>query len=89
KLLVYGLRIPPGALQFSNGWLDKFKDRNRICQHHLEEEAESADITAINNTIPLLKKKCLDYSAKRIYNIDKTGLFYYYDVSKVITKSFL
>ncbi|CAG8541697.1 1311_t:CDS:2, partial [Racocetra persica] len=76
KLLADGLRIPQGVLKFSNGWLEKFKDRNRIRQHHLEGEAESADITAINNTIPLLRNKTSNYPLERIYNMDETGLFY-------------
>ncbi|CAG8701660.1 22300_t:CDS:2, partial [Racocetra persica] len=75
-LLAEGLEIPQEALQFSNGWLEKFKDQNRIRQRHLEREAESADEIAISNTLPMLKDKCSNYPVERIYNMDETGLFY-------------
>ncbi|CAG8739198.1 3577_t:CDS:2, partial [Racocetra fulgida] len=61
ELLAEGLEIPQGALQFFNSWLEKFKDRNGIRQHHLEGEAESADEIAISNTLPMLKDKCSNY----------------------------
>jgi hypothetical protein len=32
KMITEGLDIPRDALQFSSGWLHKFKDRNGICQ---------------------------------------------------------
>ncbi|CAG8809710.1 12981_t:CDS:1, partial [Dentiscutata erythropus] len=55
KLLANGLGIPEGALNFSHSWLDKFKDRNNICQRKLEGEAESADEVAIINALPALR----------------------------------
>ncbi|GBC36174.2 CENP-B homolog protein 2-like [Rhizophagus irregularis DAOM 181602=DAOM 197198] len=64
------------ALQFSSEWLYKFKNCNRICQQKLEEEASSANEVIIANALSLLKELYSNYPPKRIYNINKTGLFY-------------
>jgi len=76
KMIADGLDIPQGALQFSPGWLHKFKDRNGIRQRKLEGEAASADEAAIANALPLLRERCSNYPLERIYNMDETGLFY-------------
>jgi len=76
KLLANGLGVPEGALQFSSGWLHKFKERNGIRQEKLYREADSADNTAILEALPILHDKCANYPLERIYNMDETGLFY-------------
>ncbi|CAB5384860.1 unnamed protein product [Rhizophagus irregularis] len=76
KMIADGLDIPRDALQFSSGWLHKFKDRNGIRQQKLEGEASSADEAAIANALPLLRERCSNYPLERIYNMDETGLFY-------------
>lgn len=76
KMIADGLDIPRDALQFSSGWLHKFKNRNGIRQRKLEGEASSADEAAIANALPLLKERCSNYPLERIYNMDETGLFY-------------
>ncbi|PKC67749.1 hypothetical protein RhiirA1_458054 [Rhizophagus irregularis] len=76
KIIANGLGIPQDALQFSSEWLYKFKNCNRICQQKLEEEASSANEVIIANALPLLKELYSNYPPKRIYNINKTGLFY-------------
>ena len=75
-MIADGLDILRDALQFFSGWLQKFKERNGICQRKLEGEASSADEAAIANALPLLKERCSNYPLERIYNMDKTGLFY-------------
>ncbi|CAB4411964.1 unnamed protein product [Rhizophagus irregularis] len=76
KSLADELEVPQGTLQFSNGWLQKFKDRNGIRQVKLQGEADSADENAITEALPLLRSKCAEYPPDRIYNMDETGLFY-------------
>ncbi len=76
KLLANGLGVPEGTLQFSSGWLHKFKNRNGIRQEILHGEADSADNAAIIEALPLLREKCAAYPLERIYNMDETGLFY-------------
>src|SRR6185295_7915472 len=76
KQLADGLEVPDGTLEFSAGWLQKFKKRNGIHQQKLHGEASSADLEAINDALPLLKSICENYPLERIYNMDETGLFY-------------
>ena len=76
KLLASGLGVSEGTLQFSSGWLHKFKDRNGIHQEKLHGEADSANNAAIIENLPLLRKKYANYSFERIYNMNETGLFY-------------
>ena len=76
RKLASELEIPRDALQFSSGWLQKFKDRNGIRLRKLEGEAMSADENAISNALPLLRERFSNYSLDKIYNMDETGLFY-------------
>ena len=78
KALADGLEIPQGALNFSPGWLYKFKSRNGIRLRKLQGEAASANEVAIDEMLPLIKDKCANYPIERIYNMDETGLFYRY-----------
>ena len=76
KQLAIGFEVPEGTMQFSSGWLQKFKERNGIHQEKLQGEAASADQVAIADALPILHEKCASYSLERIYNMDETGLFY-------------
>jgi hypothetical protein len=76
KQLAVGLEVPDETLKFSAGWLQKFKERNRIRQQRLHGEASSVDSAAIADALPLLRSKCENYPLERIYNMDETGLFY-------------
>ncbi|CAG8611544.1 24008_t:CDS:2 [Racocetra persica] len=76
RLLADGLGVSEGTLQFSSGWLHKFKERNGIRKEKLHGEAESANNIAIMQSHPLLKNKCANYSLELIYNMDETALFY-------------
>jgi hypothetical protein len=78
KILANGLGIPQGALNFSPGWLYKFKNRNGIRLRQLQGEAASANEEAIGDYMPIIKNKCANYPIERIYNMDETGLFYRY-----------
>ncbi|RUO95794.1 hypothetical protein BC936DRAFT_143209 [Jimgerdemannia flammicorona] len=52
-----------------------FKNLRNIIQK-LQKEAILADQTTIITALSLLKKRCVNYSLERIYNMDETGLFY-------------
>ncbi|CAG8745786.1 7750_t:CDS:2, partial [Dentiscutata erythropus] len=84
KLLAAGLGVPEGTLQFSSSWLQKFKECNGIRQIKLQGKAVSADNDAITSTLPLLRSKCANYSLYRIYNMDKTGLFYCLEPDRIL-----
>ena len=58
KLLASGLGIPEGALNFSVGWLQKFKIRNNIHQVKLQGEAASVNLITVANSLPQLRDIC-------------------------------
>ena len=76
KLLASKLEIPEGALNFSVGWLQKFKQRHSIHQVKLHGEGASVDLAAVSEALPQLQNICSNYPPERIYNMDETGLFY-------------
>jgi hypothetical protein len=78
KLLANGLGVPQETLKFSNGWLQKFKKRNGIHKQKLYGKDASVDQDIIIKSLPLLQDKCNGYSLDRIYNMNETGLFYWY-----------
>jgi len=76
KTLANGLGIPEGALNFSVGWLQKFKIRNSIHQIKLQGEGTSVNLSIVVEALPQLHEICINYPPERIYNMDETGLFY-------------
>lgn len=78
RLIAVGLGISQDSLQFSPGWLYKFKERHGIHQQKLQGEVASANQEAIIESLPLLHDKCSKYPMERIYTMDETGLFYRY-----------
>uniref|UniRef100_U9SWB4 HTH CENPB-type domain-containing protein n=1 Tax=Rhizophagus irregularis (strain DAOM 181602 / DAOM 197198 / MUCL 43194) TaxID=747089 RepID=U9SWB4_RHIID len=75
KILASELEVPQGMLQFSKGWLQKFKEH-------------SANENAIAEALLLLQNKCAEYPPDRIYNMDETGLFYRLESDRILaTKS--
>ncbi|CAB5349997.1 unnamed protein product [Rhizophagus irregularis] len=89
KLLANELEIPQETLQFSNRWLQKFKERNSIRQVKLHGEANSADENAIAEALPLLQNKCAEYPPDRIYNMNETGLFYQLEPDRTLATKWL
>ena len=63
-------------MQFSSGWLHKFKERNGIRLHKLHGEASSVNQDVVIESRLSLQEKMSSYPAERIYNMDETGLFY-------------
>ncbi|CAG8508774.1 9583_t:CDS:2 [Dentiscutata erythropus] len=76
KLLVSRLGVPDSTLNFSSGWLHKFKERNGIGREKLHDEVGSVDNDAIIRELLLLRNKCTNYPFEQIYNMDETALFY-------------
>ena len=63
-------------MQFSSGWLHKFKERNGIRLRKLHGEASSINQDVVIESRLSLQEKMSSYPAERIYNMDETGLFY-------------
>jgi len=76
KLFANSLKIPENELQFSSGWLHKFKERNGIRLRKLHGEASSVNQDVVIESRLSLQEKMSSYPAERIYNMDETGLFY-------------
>src|SRR6185369_15960584 len=72
------LNIPSDNFKFSCGWLSKFKKRHNITQIVKHGEDASADNNAIIIAIPQLREILKEYDLKDIFNMDKTGLFFWY-----------
>ncbi|KAL6498035.1 hypothetical protein OROGR_028432 [Orobanche gracilis] len=56
------------SFDFSNGWLERFKQRHG--------ESGTVDMQAVEDAIPTLRNVLDKYEWKDIYNMDETGLFY-------------
>lgn len=64
------------ALQWSNGWVGRFKVRNGIKAFRLHGEANSAPIENLPEERRKLRELLSQYRTEDIYNADETGLFY-------------
>jgi len=67
-------------LSLSNGWLEKFKKRNRLKEFKWHGEASSATSEAVKKERKWIKELIAKYGfqLKDIFNMDETGLFYGY-----------
>ncbi|XP_065874733.1 CENP-B homolog protein 2-like [Euphorbia lathyris] len=61
---------------FSNGWLEKFKQRHAIRSFRRFGESGSVDMEKIEAFLPKIKEELDKWPLKDIYNMDETGLFY-------------
>ena len=64
------------SLSFSNGWLDRFKKRNRFKSFMSHGEYADADESAITEELPILRQKTSQYALNDIFNAEEFGLFY-------------
>jgi arginine repressor len=64
--------------KFSNGWLQKFKQRHGLKKITKHGEDASVDEEAVEITLPQLRAILKEYNLRDIYNMDETGLFYRY-----------
>ena len=64
------------TLNFSAGWLGKFKSgwNQRVFKSH--RESGDADLEAAVRELPLIKEKLRRYDPKDIFNADECGLFF-------------
>lgn len=66
------------AFNFSNGWLEKFKKRNRIKSYVLHGESGSVNKQSLNDCLMAVKAKICNYDDDNVFNMDETALFYDY-----------
>ena len=82
--------LPPDqqlALQFSNGWLEKFCHRHSFKQQVVHGESGSVQQEVINQELPALRQLLQQYHPDDIFNADETGLFYNMPPNKTIASS--
>jgi hypothetical protein len=68
------------AFEFSNGWLESFKNRHDIKSYRRVGESGSA-MVVIEESLPQICLTLDQYERRDIYNMDETGLFYRMQVS--------
>ncbi len=68
------------AFEFSNGWLESFKNRHDIKSYRRFGESGSA-MVVIEESLPQICLTLDQYERRDIYNMDETGLFYRMQVS--------
>lgn len=77
KALFYAQSLGHSNFQASNGWLQKFKIRNSICEKVIcGESADVSDEKCLEWTQSVLKNILEKYDPKDIFNADETGLFF-------------
>jgi len=70
-----------GAFEFSNGWLEAFKNRRDIKSYCRFGESGSTNMAVIEESLPQIRLTLDQYEQRDIYNMDETGLFYRMQVS--------
>ncbi len=75
------LYLGHGAFEFSNGWLEAFKNRRGIKSYRHFGESGSANMAVIEESLSQIRLTLDQYERCDIYNMDETGLFYRMQVS--------
>jgi hypothetical protein len=83
KATYFLAELYPGhrAFEFSNGWLESFKNRRDIKSYRRFGESGSANMVVIEESLPQIRLTLDQYEQRDIYNMDETGLFYRMQVS--------
>jgi hypothetical protein len=70
--------LHPYALEmaFSQGWLEKFKDRHGIKSFRRFGESGALDMEAVGATLPDICAVVDAYAKKDVFNMDETGLYW-------------
>jgi hypothetical protein len=83
KAVVFMKLLYPGgdasrfeSKNWSNGWLEAFKQRYGIKSFRRFGESGAVDMTVVERELPKLREVLDQYSWGDIYNMDETGLFF-------------
>ncbi|CAB4444237.1 unnamed protein product [Rhizophagus irregularis] len=63
-------------IKCANGWVYKFKQRNRLHKVNFSGEANSTPLATLSEERSRLKRILSNYSREDIYNVNETGLFF-------------
>ncbi len=83
KVVYFLAELYPGhrAFEFSNGWLEAFKNRCDIKSYRRFGESRSANMAVIEERLPQICLTLDQYERRGIYNMDEAVLFYRMQVS--------
>jgi len=70
-----------GAFEFSNGWLEAFKNCRGIKSYRRFGESGLANMVVIEESLSQIRLILDQYERRDIYNMDEIGLFYRMQVS--------
>jgi Tc5 transposase DNA-binding domain len=73
-------------MKFSNGWLQKFKNRHGLKQHIIHGESGDTQIEGIEEQLKTIRAKIKEYDLDDVYNFDETGVFYRMAPGKTIAQ---
>ncbi|KAM7300551.1 tigger transposable element-derived protein 6-like [Ixodes scapularis] len=76
KAKEFGTTMDIHELNYSRGWLSRFKRRHGISSHRIHGESGSVDTAAVASARKQLAEFLAQYSPDDIYNFDETGFFY-------------
>ena len=66
----------PLNLKLSNGWLHKFKKRNKFKRYYCSGESADLNVTNIIQDLPNIIQELRNFSLNDIWNADEFGLMY-------------
>lgn len=71
------LEVPKSEwISFSQGWLDKFKERHGLKLYRIHGESGAVNNELLAEALPAIKAVLAQYEPHNIFNMDETGLFY-------------
>ena len=85
KVREFATRLGVHNFSGSNGWLEKFKNRNHIKEYHRIGEANSAPLEDLDNYRQKLREITSAYELCNIFNADETVLFWRMEPARILS----
>jgi hypothetical protein len=76
KQVVSELGVEGGDFSASEGWLQKWKQRNNVCSYKINGESGNVNLECVEQWKSSLKTLLIGYDLKNVFNMDETGFFF-------------
>jgi hypothetical protein len=76
KQIANELRVEGGDFSASEGWLQKWKQRNNVSSYKINGESRNVDLEHVEQWKLSLKTLLIGYDLKNVFNMDETGFFF-------------
>jgi transposase len=76
KQIVNELRVEGGDFSTSEGWLQKWKQRNNIQSYKISRKSGNVNLERVEQWKSSLKTLLIGYDLKNVFNMDETGFFF-------------